>query len=163
MLIPKIRFAKKGDFRKVRLFDPHSQYIDPKKIQNKISQKEVIIALEGKKIIGLVKFSYLWATRPYLDLIWVDKTCRGKGLGQALLSFLESYLRKGGYHYLFTSSEEDEKEPQKWHQGMGFKKCGKLDKINLPQDEAGEVFFYKRIARGNPQEDKLKKYPVLPD
>jgi hypothetical protein len=46
---------------------------------------------------------------------------------------------------------------------MGFKKCGKLDKINLPQDEAGEVFFYKRIARGNPQEDKLKKYPVLPD
>lgn len=161
--MPKIRFAKSDDFRKVRLFDPHSEYIDPKKIQNKISQKEVIIALEGKKIIGLVKFSYLWATRPYLDLIWVDKAYRGKGIGKTLLSFLESYLRKGGYHYLFTSSEEDEKEPQTWHKRMRFKKCGKLDKINMPHDEVKEVFFYKRIARGDPKEDKLKKYPVLPD
>lgn len=156
----KVRFGKIADFKQVRLFDPHSEYIDPNKIKIKLNQKEIILALSENKIVGLIKFSYFWSTRPYLDLIYVEKSFRNSGVGRELLQFLENYLVKNGYSYLFTSSEYAEKEPQAWHQRMGFKTCGILDKINLPHTSTKEIFFYKRIATGNPKNDHLKKYPI---
>ena len=156
-----VRFAREEDFRRVRKFDPHSQYIDPEKIKNKINQQEIIIALQDNKIVGIIKFSFFWATRPYLDLIYIDEKLRKSGVGKKLLKFLEDYLVKEGYCYLFTSAEYDEKEPQAWHKYMGFKVCGVLDKINLPKDKTKEVFFYKRIATGKLEEDRLKKYPII--
>jgi GNAT superfamily N-acetyltransferase len=152
-----IKFARLDDFKKIRLFDPHSKYIDPEKIKNSLIQKEVIIALFGKKIVGIIKFSYLWATRPYIGLIFVKKEFRKKGVGRKLLAFLEKFLVKEGYSYLFISSEEDEKKPQAWHKKMGFFKCGVLSSINLPQSASREVFFCKKIA----DKKKLRTYPVI--
>lgn len=148
-----VRFAKTSDFRKIRKFDPHSQYLDPKKIKRKVQDKEVILAREGEEIVGILKFSYFWQTRPFIDLIFVDEKYRGKGISVLLLKFLERFLVKEKYAYLFSSSEQ---KAQNWHKHMGFKEMGKLTKINLPHDKTAEIFFSKKISNFK----KLRKYPI---
>jgi len=153
---PNIRFADIGDFLKYREFDPHSMYIDPKKIDHKIKQDEIIIATNDDKIVGLIRLGFIWSTRPYMEYIYVDEQFREKGIGKALLAFLEDYLKKNQYGYLFSSSEEDEKAAREWHKKNGFKEIGKLPKINLPFDETSEVFFIKKIS----DYKDLKEYPI---
>lgn len=155
-----IRFAQTDDFQLVRKLDPHSKYIDPDKLRRKIEGDEVLIASADNVPVGLLKFSYFWTTRPYIDLVWVIEEQRGKGVGSQLLDFLEKYLSKNGYSYLYSSSEEAEEAPQQWHLKHGFKKCGVLSAINLPHDQTGEVFFYKHIGKLDPSQEKLRTYPV---
>lgn len=158
---PTIRFAKIDDFELVRNFDPHSKYIDPQKIKNKLVADEIILAFDNDKPTGIIKFSYIWATRPYMDLIWVLPEYRKQGVGVNLLQFLEDYLRENGYTHLMTSSEKQEAAPQEWHKKQGFIPCGELAGINLPDSDTPEVFFYKRIATGDPSKDALKEYSIL--
>lgn len=156
-----IRFADPSELKLVRLLDPHSKYIDPKKIEQKVVANEIIIALDDVQPIGLVKFSYFWATRPYMDLIWIKEAYRNKGIGKQLLSFLEDYLVSQGYLYLMTSSEKDELAPQKWHTSQGFIPCGELTSLNLPMANVPEVFFYKKLTDTKKADEKLKEYPVI--
>ena len=155
-----VKFASSQDFDVVRHFDPHSIYIDPEKLKYKLMQKEVLIAQFKDKIVGIIKFSYFWSTRPYLDLIYVEERIRKQGIGTKLLQFLEIYLVKAGYNYLYTSAQGNEPDSQNWHKRQGFRECGKLEAINLPRETNTEVFYFKRIANGDPNEDTLKTYPV---
>lgn len=157
----EIRFAEEKDFELVRRFDPHSEYIDPEKIRTKISSKEVILAFDKNTPVGMIKFSYFWGTRPYMDLIWVSENLRGQNIGSMMLAFFEKYLLENGHTYLYTSSQENEPAPQKWHQSHGFQKCGTLSALNLPHEETNEVFFYKHVANTDPQNEKLRTYPLL--
>lgn len=141
-----IRFVQPEDFQLVRKLDPHSKYIDPNKIKQKLEANEVIVALDGVVPVGLIKFSNFWATRPYIDLIWLKDEYRGQGIGKQLLSFLEEYLIQEGHLYLMTSSQKDELAPQKWHRTQGFLPCGELSSLNLPMDDVSEVFFYKKLT-----------------
>ena len=59
-----IDFATVSDFRNYRLFDPHSKYINPKISESKIYNSEIILAKEDTKLVGLLRFSYIWSTRP---------------------------------------------------------------------------------------------------
>lgn len=78
----KIRFAQLKDLKNVRRFDPHSEHIDKEKIRNKIEQKEIIVAEDNHEIAGLIKFSYFWQTRPYLDLIFINPKLGFKIMGE---------------------------------------------------------------------------------
>ena len=156
-----IRFAEPSDLKLVRQLDPHSKYIDPKKIGQKLAANEIIIVLDDTKPVGLIKFSYFWATRPYMDLIWLKEQYRSKGIGKQLLSFLEDYLVSEGHLYLMTSSEKDEPAPQNWHRSQGFTPCGELASLNLPMKDVAEVFFYKKLTDVKKEDEKLREYPII--
>ena len=156
-----IRFATSNELELVRKIDPHSKYVDPIKIKCKINSNEIILAFDNKEPVGLIKFSYFWATRPFLDLIWLKKDYRGKGVGKQLFKFLEEYLINEGYHYLMSSSEKDEIAPQQWHKRQGFIPCGELTSLNLPYENIPEIFFYKKLTDVVPKNQKLKEYPIL--
>lgn len=140
-----IHFANPEDFDAVRNFDPHSNYIDLKRIQSKIDQNEIILLRQDDQIAGLLKFSYLWATRPFLDLIYIREGLRNNGLGTEMLGYLENYLRENGHSTLLSSTEADEEMAQRWHRKMGFAVCGTLQKVNLPEAETDEIFFFKLL------------------
>ncbi len=156
-----IRFAKPEDFRLVRELDPHSKHIDPENIKQKLEANEVIVAFDNTQPVGLIRFSYFWSIRPYMDLIWLKDKYRGQGIGQKLLSFLEAYLVQEGHFYLMTSSQKDEPNPQKWHKSQGFLPCGELTSLNLPANDTPEVFFYKKLTDTKKEDEKLKEYPVV--
>ncbi len=156
----KVRFADLTDLETVRHIDPHSMYIDSDKIKCKIVQHEILLAEVDETVIGIIKFSYLWGTRPFLDLIYLLPEWRGKKLSRPFLQFLEDYLQKSHYCYLFSSAEKVDDFAGEWHLSNSFVQCGEVNNLNAPHDVSAEVFFYKRIAIGDESEDRLNEYPV---
>lgn len=148
--------ANLDDYSAIRSFDPHSRYLDPQRVKAKLNQQEIMIAITSEKIVGLLKFTYLWMTRPYIDLIFVDSKSRGKGISTLLLKSLEKRLVNEGVAYLFSSSEEDDTTAQNWHKHMGFHRIGKLKDLNLPHDKTSEIFYSKKISDSS----KLREYPI---
>lgn len=155
-----IRFAKVEDFETVRKFDPHSEYIPSARIKNKLNQNEIIISIKDNNIIGILKFSYFWATRPYIDLIWISPEYRGQKLGSKMLSFLEEFLINEGHSILHSSFEEGEEKAFNWHKSNGFIKCGFNSALNLPHENVKEIFLYKPLKNSTEKKD-LGKYPIL--
>jgi hypothetical protein len=58
---------------------------------------------------------------------------------------LENYLIENNNEQLISSSMENAKDAQAWHQHIGFKECGLISEINA--DNVGEVFFKKSLKR----------------
>lgn len=137
-----VRFANK----KYINWLTRNDHIQRKIIKLKIEQKEIIVAQLQNKLIGFMRIEFLWSIVPYIAVIKVKKEYQKQGVGKSLLQFIEKYLVKKGYKTLFTSSVVKEKEPQKWHKYMGFKKCGYIDHI---QKEGREIFFYKNLRRAS--------------
>jgi L-amino acid N-acyltransferase YncA len=151
-----IDFADISDLRAYRNFAPHSKYIDPNRIKRKIKGKEIILAKNGNDMVGLLKFTYFWSTRPYIEFIFVNENLRGMGIGRQLLDFLEHYLIENEYAYVFSSSEEKDSHAISWHKRNGFKEMGVLKDLNLPHDDTAEIFFSKKIS----DVGKLREYEI---
>ena len=112
-------------------------------IKRKIEEKAIILAEVDEKPIGYLRVEYLWLAVPYIGLIVVTEGYRRKGIGSAMVEFLENHLAKSGHDFLYSSSQADEPEPQTWHRKIGFQECGIIAGIN--DGGIGEVFFRKPI------------------
>jgi GNAT superfamily N-acetyltransferase len=139
----RVRYAESRDFG----FVGQDGYLPTDTLQRKISTNEVIIAESDGVPVGYLRFEYLWSTLPYIALIRVMHGHRGRGVGRALLGFLQNELSAAGHKILISSSEAHEPEPQAWHKRMGFVECGRLRDLN--QSGADEVFFRKELVKGD--------------
>lgn len=114
-------------------------------IKRKVEQREIIVAERAGRLVGYLRFEYLWSVVPYVALIWVVEDQRQRGIGRAMLRYLENVLRQQGHTALYSSSQANEPEPQAWHRHVGFKECGFITGIN--EGGIGEVFFRKNLSR----------------
>ncbi len=142
-----IRFARLDDLD----FAYQDGYIPAEVLKRKIEAQtvlnpdrieDVVIAEWNGKRVGYVRLEYLWSIVPYIALLQVLPQYRRRGVGKALLRFIETFLRDVGHEALYSSSQTDEPEPQAWHRHVGFAECGFIAGIN---DGVGEVFFYKSL------------------
>lgn len=114
-------------------------------LARKIDSREILLAeVEGERR-GTLRLEYLWSVVPYIALIRVQPDYRRRGVGRALLTFLEARLLDDGHRMLLSSSQADEPEPQAWHRHMGFVECGILAGINA--GGVGEIFFRKLLQQ----------------
>lgn len=90
-----------------------------------------------------LRLEYLWSLVPFIALITVLPAYRRRGVGQAMLAFVEAYLRDQGHDALYSSSQADEPAPQAWHRHVGFVECGFIAGMNV--GGVGEVFFRKLL------------------
>lgn len=135
----KIRFAEPAD---ADFLEPEV-YIPAEILRRKIEWREMLVAEAEGELAGLLQLEYLWSLVPYIALIRVAEERRRRGIGRALLGFAEEYLREQGHRTLYSSSQADEAEPQKWHRRMGFEECGILAGVN---EGVAEVFFRKDLG-----------------
>jgi GNAT superfamily N-acetyltransferase len=143
MIETTVRFAVPSDLEAcVALDQPH---VPEDVIVAKIEREEILLAERSGELAGYVRLEYLWSMIPYLGLIWVVEGHRRKGVGRALLRYLEGFLRQKEHAALYSSSQADEPEPQAWHRHVGFGECGFIAGIN--DGGIGEVFFRKRLKR----------------
>ena len=119
-------------------------YVAPEVLRRKIAAHEVLVAESEGVPAGYLRLEFLWSSIPYIALIRVSEECRRRGVGRALLQFIEQDLRARGYGMLYSSSQANEPEPQAWHRTMGFKECGIIAGIN--RGEIGEIFFRKPLT-----------------
>lgn len=112
-------------------------------MRRKVEDGDVFVAERDGERVGYLRLEHLWAKLPYIELIRVLEPHRRTGVGQALLTFVETDMAARGHAVLYSSSQADEPEPQAWHRRMGFEECGLLAGVN--EGGIGEVFFRKRL------------------
>jgi N-acetylglutamate synthase-like GNAT family acetyltransferase len=134
-----IRFATLDDLH----FVAQDQYIPFDIVKRKIELQEVIIAEINSEPVGYLRLEYLWSAIPYIALIRVAAEHRGKGVGKAMLRYTEDQLREKGHEELYSSSQVNEAEAQRWHRGEGFEECGMIAGIN--EGGIGELIFRKQL------------------
>ncbi len=136
-----VRFAGPEDLEWCVVEDIH---ITEQIIRYKIANNEVIVAEIDGQPIGYIRLEFLWSTKPYIGLIFVEEGYRGEGIKRKMLKFLEDYLKKYGHEELYSSSDASEPEPQAWHRANGFVECGIINGIN--DGNIGEIFFRKSLV-----------------
>lgn len=134
-----VRFAAPAD---LNFLQPRAR-VPAKVMRRKVEWQEIIVAESGGNLVGALHLEYLWSSVPYIVLIYVVPEHQRRGVGKALLRFVEAFLSGQGHGTLYSSSQADEPEPQAWHLRVGFEECGIIDGINRG---VGEVFFRKSLA-----------------
>jgi ribosomal protein S18 acetylase RimI-like enzyme len=134
-----IRFAVPADLD----FVQQDRHLSTDIVRRKIEWREVIVAELSGHLVGYLRLEYLWARIPYIELIRVSPEYQRQGIGKALLSYVEEFLREQGHTALYSSSQVDEAEPQAWHRRVGFEECGVIAGVN--EGGIGEVFFRKKM------------------
>ena len=141
-----VRFAEIDDldYCQKMEFDPILPSITKEKLEYLIEEKEIVIAEINNNPVGYLRLEYLWHKIPYIGLILVDEGHRRIGVGKSLLAFTERHLKSTGHKTLYSSSTQNEPEPQEWHRHVGFEECGIIEGIN--EGNIGEVIFRKQIT-----------------
>lgn len=141
-------FCTKSDFQHVDAY--RGKEFMEKYLRRQIEANDVIIAEVDGKPVGYLRIRYLGLIAPSLGIIGVDEEYRRKGVGTAMIDFLEEYLLKHKGHKVFTcdgqallysSAEATAIESQAWHRAVGFKECGIIAGCN--EGGIGEIFFRK--------------------
>ena len=83
----------------------------------------VYIVEKDKKVIGLV-ISEFWKTAKYayINQVVVDKDYRRRGIGKALMKFIENLAKKEKMNIIFCFSEVDNKKTHKLFGKLNYKK-----------------------------------------
>lgn len=118
-------------------------YLSPDLLEQKVERGEVFLAEVEGAAAGYLRLEFLWSIQPYIALIRVVDPYRRRGVGRAMLSYVQNILRSAGHSSLLSSSQVDEPEPQAWHRHMGFTECGIINGLN--EGGVGEVFFRKQL------------------
>ena len=131
-----VRLAGLGDVTALQRLDPWPK--EPVWRQKIVAGEVIVLELEGS-VIGLIRYTVLWTTVPFMGLIEIAAAHRGKGYSRILLSFLKDHLRARGYVALLSSSQTDEPEPQRWHLHMSFTANGLIE--NIADEGVGELVY----------------------
>jgi len=140
-LAVKVRFAEPTDLD--YCIESDYEHVGETVLRRKIEEKTVVLAEVDEKPIGYLRIEYLWLKIPYLSVIGVDEEYQRRGVGTAMIKFLEEHLSRSGHNILYSSSQADEPGPQTWHRKIGFEECGIIAGIN--DGGVGEVFFRKQL------------------
>ncbi|MBU1031814.1 GNAT family N-acetyltransferase [Patescibacteria group bacterium] len=81
-----------------------------------------------------------------MQVIGVIKTFRGKGVGKELLQTAGAMLKELGFHYILSSTDQDNLISLSFHKRLGFEKIGVL-KFPLSIQNQPEVFLIKKLEK----------------
>lgn len=132
-----IRYAATND---IELLLEHDKHISREELANSIKLNRVLVAYEGNKFIGWLRYNLFWDNTPFMNMLYIVDGERGKGYGGELTSFWENEMKNNGYDRVLTSSQSDE-QGQFFYRKHGYIDCGVL----LLPGEVSEILFYKEL------------------
>ena len=138
-----IRFATEDDWPFIEEME-RNRRVTETVLRSKLKLHDLVIAERDGEHVGYLRLDPLWSCLPFIGLIWVIEEERRRGIGKALLAFVENAARDAGWDVVYSSSDADEPEPQAWHRHVGFEECGFFAGHN--PGGVGEVFFRKRLV-----------------
>jgi len=134
-----VKYMEKQDKDFVMSIDRH---MNDTQYDLRIFAKTGYVISENGIPIGLMHYSVIWDTLPFLNLIFIDEKYRNKGFGSQALSFWEADMKRQGYKMTLISTQADE-EAQHFYRKLGYIDCGGLVFHNTPLDQPMELFFRK--------------------
>ena len=101
-------------------------------------------AADGK-ILGGVQ-GMLWGRSLHIDVLWVDESLRGQGLGSKLMKAIENYGAKHNCPLLYLETASFQALP--FYKSLGYRIFGELPEIS----EGHKLFFLqKELNAGSAQ------------
>ena len=134
-----VSFATADDLDELAGVEPHP-HMTRDILADKIARRQVVVARQGDRMVGHLRFSMFWDLIPFIDLLIVAPSLRREKIGTRLAMFLEDAMRSRGHRRVLTSSLSSE-EGQKFFRAVGYVDAGCL----LLPTEPLEILFYKGI------------------
>jgi GNAT superfamily N-acetyltransferase len=118
----KITYATRQEFDYLCL---HDQHVSVEVLRQKIEGQEILVAWNADCPIGYLRFSYFWDEIPFMNLLFLEASYRGKGYGKALVQFWEQEMQKRSFKQVLTSTLSNE-SAQHFYRKLGYVDCGAL-------------------------------------
>ena len=110
----------------------------------KIRDKRGYIISDGDAPIGILRYNLFWDAIPFLTLIYIEESHRGKGFGKQAMLYWENEMHGLGYKMVMTSTQIDE-HAQFFYRKLGYKDRGGLYLDGTPFEQPQEVFMIKEM------------------
>ncbi len=118
----------------------HDRHVSADTLRDKIARGEVLVARDGRAVIGWVRFGWFWDTIPFVYQIGVVASRRGQGIGTAMMTHWEQRMREAGCTAALVSTQADE-QAQHFYRKLGYRDVGGFV---LP-GEAMELILHKSL------------------
>ena len=132
-----IRFATKED---IDILTANDKHVDKQEMLNLISLNRVYVMEEDGKFIGWLRYNLFWDHIPFMNMICLNDSERGKGYGRKFVEFWEEEMRKLGYKKVMTSTASDE-FAQHFYIKLGYSTIGGF----IPFGEKFEMMLSKKL------------------
>ncbi|MEY8382838.1 GNAT family N-acetyltransferase [Christensenellaceae bacterium 44-20] len=138
----EIRKAQAEDFA---FLSEHDGHIAPDELEAQIERGRILIAQEGGRRIGWLRWNLFWDNTPFLNLLFLMEEHRKKGYGRQLMQEWERRMAAQSFGLLMTSTLASE-QAQHFYRALGYRDAGSL----LLEGEALEIIFTKELGRNKP-------------
>lgn len=133
-----IRAAVSEDIKILCRYDKH---ICREELLNLITLGRVYIAEESGKFIGWMRYNLFWDDTPFMNMLYLLESSRGKGFGREFVNYWEKQMKLLGYNAVMTSTQQEE-DSQHFYNKLGYKTVGGF----MPYGEAYELILLKDIG-----------------
>lgn len=137
----KIRDATEYDVATMYMVDHEAAEDETRRqhIRDWVDARRAIVALIDEVVVGYAALEYTFFSNGFISMLMVNGACRRKGVGTALVKYLEDACET---NKLFTSTNQSNKPMQGLMQSMSYESSGVV--YNLDEGDP-ELFYVKRI------------------
>ncbi|WP_320611844.1 GNAT family N-acetyltransferase [Evtepia sp.] len=117
-------------------------------VEKACQRDDIFLAYEGQRLVGVLWYVeegsfYIY---PYLHMIVVDESCRGKGYGRRMLAYMEEcLLEKRMTSKIYLIVTENNQAAQELYASVGYRKVGRLE--NLYRKGVHELLMEKFLSK----------------
>jgi GNAT superfamily N-acetyltransferase len=97
----------------------------------------------GGCVVGGVLVRHPWLLGPYLNLVGIHPSARRKGIGAAVLGWLEGEAQRAGTRNIWLCVSAFNADAQHFYRRHGYREVATLDDLVVPGED--EVLMRKRL------------------
>jgi L-amino acid N-acyltransferase len=109
----------------------------------------VIVAVIEPAVVGWASLSRYRAREGYehtVELsVYVDRSCRGQGLGRALVAELVERAIAAGHHVVVSQVAADQGASRALHEALGFREAGLLRQVGRKLGRWLDVVLFEKV------------------
>lgn len=137
----EVCYATNDDVTKWFDYDKH---ISESELRLKIINKRCYTLKNNDIMVGVMRYNLFWDSIPFLTMLHLDASARGKGYGSQAMLHWEDEMRSLGFPCVMTSTQSDE-SAQLFYRKLGYKDAGCL-LLDIPSvAQPTEIFFIKEL------------------
>ena len=137
MLELNIRLAEEADSSFLSTIDHH---VSAEMLQRKIDLGEILIVVTDDELIGFLRWGWFWDEIPFMNLLFVRDSWRGRGVATRLIAHWEEQMLMRGAKWVLTSTLANERA-QHLYRKCGYRDIGGF----LMPDEPLELVLFKAL------------------
>ena len=135
----EIRLAKEQDLEQIMQLDRH---VPQERLIACIREGWVLVLADGVRILGTLRYNLFWQTVPFLDLLYLAESHRGRGLGSKMMTVWEQAMEEKGYPFVMLSTQADE-TAKEFYEKIGYRRIGGF---LPPEQDAEELMYLKEFG-----------------